>query len=1264
MGKGRQISGIIIDNYVRGRKRAAWVTTSTDLYADALRDFRDLGCHIPIIQNLQALDKATETPQEGVLFLTYSTLTSTVKGKTRLAQLVEWLNGGSSNGAGGSGSGSGRSTFDGALIFDECHKAKNSSTKQDGTGGTKVSAAVIHLQRALPAARVVYCSATGVTDISNLAYAERLGLWGKGSAFPSGFPSFLESMKKRGVSILEVLAMELKRNQLYVSRGLSFLNAEFAELECFLTDEQRETYDAAAWWWRQCRYALTEAVAMSGGGETDVWKPFWGALQRFFKLLCVSMKIPGVIEESNAALASGCAVIIGLQSTGEAATDALGMEPNSLLRSFVSMTKEMARQFVNNHFPITTAIEPARNNMNDNGHSAGNNNNTAAAEVVHPECLALRTNLLEKLDEINLPPNPLDELIDKLGGKDCVAEMTGRKSRIVRESRKHGTNSRSSRFVYELRAKPDSSEMDSLNIRERQAFMDDRKLVAIVSDAASTGISLHADRRVANQKRRVHMTIELPWSADKAIQQLGRSHRSNQVTAPLYKLVFTNLGGERRFAAAVARRLQSLGALTKGDRRAASGLDLSEFHLDSTYGRKALRKMYDFIIAESPLLPKGVNLIDDILKNLPHEEAALYLPEIHNQLGTVSVAALTTAVKSLHSSLKLGVEDLGIGMASSTPHHTNKKGEQGEDDNVINLINNTFTTTNNITKDNNNSTKSSSSSSTSRDADVKRFLNRLLGASVSRQTLLFNYFMAILSLEISAAKAEGRYVEGVSDLPGKDIRRIGEPSVVWKDPVRGDLVTRKHVLAIERGCSYGMAVAMMQREAVPIMLRGRGGGDVGEQEVGEGEEEGGKDASGGGGGDGNTTTGSGDRNDLKSPTTNTNTNTNNIAVAVSNLGSSGFYKSRREYFGRHLYLLALNKPGSSGISTTGSKEMYVVVKPYSGQSSYELDRVQLLEKYAPCQSPEEAEHGWTELYEDTLKRCMHNGVCAAGDSCQVGRRVMEITILEGSVIRIWDTLERVLERNELKLPKHERSMKIVRVELPRDDDSGGGGGMTPHQLPSSSSLASPLASQNSAALPLIGVKYPSHLINDVVETLMLNYTKMLMETGGGGLRSIQPPQPSAAAASMQPMHDNVDQPTPVDQKLLKKAFNPAKTIKDFFKPAAVGGGGGGRRRKRMIDECDNDDAVVDTVFDVEEEEEEDTGGKGTNPMIKMMAAAAAAASKKKPSTTTRMTMTVNKEAMASLLAMGFAKDKAESALLKCKGDVNTAADWLLSNIYS
>lgn len=41
--------------------------------------------------------------------------------------------------------------------------------------------------------------------------------------------------------------------------------------------------------------------------------------------------------------------------------------------------------------------------------------------------------------------------------------------------------------------------------------------------------------------------------------------------------------------------LLGVGALTKGDRRAATGADLGDFNFDTPYGRSSLRTMYDAI---------------------------------------------------------------------------------------------------------------------------------------------------------------------------------------------------------------------------------------------------------------------------------------------------------------------------------------------------------------------------------------------------------------------------------------------------------------------------------------------------------------------------------------------------------------------------------------------------------------------------------------------------------------------------------------------
>ena len=67
-------------------------------------------------------------------------------------------------------------------------------------------------------------------------------------------------------------------------------DAEFIELPCELTLEQRTVYDDAVSLWQDLRMGLAAALVKTNTTSRELWKPFWSAQQRFFKLLCVSMK--------------------------------------------------------------------------------------------------------------------------------------------------------------------------------------------------------------------------------------------------------------------------------------------------------------------------------------------------------------------------------------------------------------------------------------------------------------------------------------------------------------------------------------------------------------------------------------------------------------------------------------------------------------------------------------------------------------------------------------------------------------------------------------------------------------------------------------------------------------------------------------------------------------------------------------------------------------------------------------------------------------
>ncbi|MFC6910950.1 strawberry notch C-terminal domain-containing protein [Novosphingobium lubricantis] len=209
--------------------------------------------------------------------------------------------------------------------------------------------------------------------------------------------------------------------------------------------------------------------------------------------------------------------------------------------------------------------------VNDDGHP-----------VYNPEAQAARDALIETL--CAMPPimSALDALLEHFG-HDNVAEVTGRTKRLITAS--DGRQKLESRSARTSQA-------------EAAAFMAGKKRMLVFSDAGGTGRSYHASLDVMNQEQRVHLLLEPGWRADRAIQGLGRTHRTHQATTPLFRPVTTDCKGELRFTSTIARRLDSLGALTRGQRQTGGqGLFDPADNLESEYACAALLSWFDLLAA-------------------------------------------------------------------------------------------------------------------------------------------------------------------------------------------------------------------------------------------------------------------------------------------------------------------------------------------------------------------------------------------------------------------------------------------------------------------------------------------------------------------------------------------------------------------------------------------------------------------------------------------------------------------------------------------
>ena len=572
VGKGRQLAGIIMDNYLQGRTKAVWVSEKTGLVNDARRDWSDLGGNKDAILDFSKYKLGQPiADKQGVMFTTYDTLKMAKGGKSRIDDLKAWLGG----------------DFDGVIAFDEAHNMGGFISVKGKRGKTKPAAkaiAGVDLQKAFPNARIVYASATGATDITQYGYLDRLGLWGKGTAF-NDVNDFISKISDGGLAAMELVARDMKAMGVYMARSISYDDVKYDTLQHDLTPMQTEIYNTMSRAWQKVLQNMNKALEVTGQSKDGMARgravgAFYSTQQRFYNQIITSMAMPSVIEDMRRELAAGRSCVLQLTNTNAAQADralAKNEAAGGSLDDLDLTPSDTLIQMLEKSFPVELYEEYTDEDGKERSRPVLDKD---GKPVLDKKAVQMRDNLIAELQQMKVPDGPLEMLLDAFGA-DNVAEVTGRTRRVVEKPDENGNMKR----VVESRGA-------ASGIADANMFQDGKKRILVFSDAGGTGRSYHADLRAKNQQQRVHYLLQPGWSASKAVQGFGRTHRSNQASAPIFRLVTTNVMGQKRFTSTIARRLDQLGALTKGQRQASGGVFGEKDNLENPIAMDALATFY------------------------------------------------------------------------------------------------------------------------------------------------------------------------------------------------------------------------------------------------------------------------------------------------------------------------------------------------------------------------------------------------------------------------------------------------------------------------------------------------------------------------------------------------------------------------------------------------------------------------------------------------------------------------------------------------
>ena len=595
-GKGRVICGTFLHHLLSGTaKKFVWLSASNDLLKDSVEHLFALGMlewdeEHPYIKNVKAnnpeyyetlkqlakdvdakvsitaqnefsVDTPIKAGDNTILFSTYSLLAN--KDEKRQRQLAEWM--GDDNTV---------------VVFDEAHKGKNAvNNVNPSITGQYMRRIQVENKHLIP----VYASASPASTIANMAYMERLGLWGEGRVFDS-FESFQRQISELGLSGLEIVTRSLKAAGRMSAKQVSYEGVTYSiDNSAKLDENKKKVYQAATHLWGKLIEAFDDQMEYSNysaWAKSRIMSQFWATELRFFRSLMLGLKSDAIIKRTEAELAKGNSVVISLFETNEAQLKRqkeLVKSGEKPMEAIDLSPTESIVHLIEENFPVYQMVKNAEGKYVFVRDADGN-------PIINPQAVESKNRLISDVEKIisMFPISPIDKIIDHFG-EENVAEISGRQFRY-KMNKKTGTYEIAKRRVEGVPAK-------DINNWERDNFQTDKKRIALITQAASTGISLHADPRMGSGTKRVFISGQLSWSSDQQMQAFGRVHRAFEAVPPEYVLMAVDVGGEQRFMSSAARKLASLNAISTGQREVGSNKFLSAYNLESPVGEASFPRL-------------------------------------------------------------------------------------------------------------------------------------------------------------------------------------------------------------------------------------------------------------------------------------------------------------------------------------------------------------------------------------------------------------------------------------------------------------------------------------------------------------------------------------------------------------------------------------------------------------------------------------------------------------------------------------------------